>query len=155
MPLAFFSSVPCRHADTLYFGGLSSSDKGWLFHLYSEQFEVSAISYGLAGSSVALALPEEEIVVLAQHGVYSYSSQASECFRLAEAGKVVYMSGTAPVRCQGVWYFLGRNEEAQMMFAMEERSKEIRQLTVLEQGPDRLQRLLSGRSSLKTLLNSS
>jgi len=126
MPSSIFSSVPCRHSDFLYFGCISGNCSTFVFHLPSEKFEHSPISYEYEGNSLALALPDDEILVLAQHGLYSYHYQAKECFKLGVVDRITFMSATVPVKYQGVWVFLGRNEEEQMVLAMDERNKEVK-----------------------------
>ena len=145
MPSSFSYTVPCRHGDKLYFGSSNASEFSLVFNLQTELFEKSAISYSTNDSSVSLALPYSEIVVLANHGVYSHTCEATESYPLSEGSSLLYLSGTVPVRYQGVWYFMARDESNQMIYTLDERSKDIQQVLVLERGPNILEKLMRGK----------
>jgi hypothetical protein len=146
MPLPIVNSVPCRYKNALYFGQVFVYSKGYIFHLDTERLDLLNIQIDQANSCLAIPFPNDEIVFLANSGIFTFLIQANKCYKTTESSSIAYGCNTIPVFYQGYWYFLGKNEndDTKIIFAMEERSKDFGQLGVIEEPEDLVQKLLKG-----------
>ena len=152
LPLSFFGAMPCRQGPKLYFGPLTLCSRGYQFDLATEQFTKAPFSYQGHSNSQALAFPLDEVVVLSASGIYSFDCQGAECFQLKGENNTNFLSHTAPMRQQGVWYIETQSEESNMLLVMSESTKELQEARAMQK-PDMLQRMLRGHGSLDSFLH--
>lgn len=151
MPLSFFHCTPCRHGDLIYLGYFSTWSSCFSFHLSSEVFERLPIHSKTSGPSVSLALPNSEVLILSNSGLYTYSTNGTNLSQLPAISNIDFMATTVPVRHQGVWYFLGSSNSIYMLFSLNETSKQLKQERTFEKPLSLLERMLSGELDLGEL----
>ena len=151
LPLSFYNCTPCRQGKTLYLGCFPLWSGCFSFHLISERFEMLPITFQLPGMSLSLALPNSEVIVLSDTSIYTYQTHASTYSQLPAISNIEYMSITAPVRHQGVWYFLGNSNDLYMLFSLSETSKQLKQEGTFEKPLNLLERMLAGELDLGAL----